>query len=465
MNPLIKVREEEPKQLSPVKRIITEELNLCEFPFTALTTQRNFTPLKFSDTITLKGQKIQREWTVDGSLRYGTPIAIDELAFLVGISLFDENAYEGCFSTYQFCKAAKWATSGHYYKIFYDSSLRLGLANIDAKCSFWKKEGEHKGKYLARKVFHLLDEVKLYGMEKTGDEETDEHIWDFNYNYWKLSKTIFESIKAGNIKPTNLDFYLSLEKPISRRQYRFYDKKFYNQGILHLNVETLAHEHIGLSRNTDLWDIKHKLDKGHAELAKANYLKTWKYKENVLIIERAPLKNIVSVSIELKNKKTNSARELVNHFHTQLGRGDAQVSPLELKQAGKLIRDYGPNQAKEIVRFALSKRNTTEPCVFGYVITHLNDAVKELVAAKERNDQETKKQEEQARQQEEAKKVESEKQKLLNFFASLSEETQDQIQTKADKIFKEEYHSYGGELSREFALLEAIRTYKKCPAL
>jgi hypothetical protein len=440
-------------------KTVYEELNICEFPVTVLSTQPVHKTYEAKDTIILDSEIVERKWIIDGSIKLGIPIAIDESTLIIILSYFTEtiktasNLHDIGFSSFDFLKKAKWPIDEPHYAILHRSLLRLALAKYRTIRSFFKKEGQKKGRYMEEHIFSLFDDVKIYGLNPTGDEEIDFHIWDMKYHHIRLSQTLVESIKSGNIKPTDFDFYLSLEKPITRRQYRYYDKRFYQQGIFSIDIERLAFGHLGLMKqgymkgNTiDKYTLQRTLDVGHKELQKKGYIKSWKYERGYLIVERAPQKNIEPVVIDVKQlptkiqqKKKKSeliykAKDLVMKFHTSLNHVVFEIPPSELKSAAKLLRDYGIELTNYIVDYAIwnikDKKAESSVRSFGYVMSFVNEAIESYTKEQQEKEKE-KKVEQEIKQREETDK---EREKYLSKFRDLQQEQQEEIRNKAIEI-------------------------------
>jgi hypothetical protein len=463
MKNINKKKNKEPEiQIQTGYRTIYEELNLCEFPITVVSTQPVYEPYEAKDTIVLNSEIVERKWIIDGSIKLGIPIAIDEDSLMVILDYFSENikisnnTFDIGFSSFDFLKKAKWPINEPHYTMLYKSLLRLALAKYRTIRSFFKKEGQKKGRYMEEHIFSLFDEVKIYGLNPTGDEEIDFHIWDMKYHHIRLSQTLIESIKSGNIKPTNLDFYLSLEKPIARRQYRYYDKRFYQQGIFSMNIERLAFGHLGLMKqgymkgNTiDKYTLQRTLDVGHKELQKKGYIKSWKYKHGYLIVERAPQKNIESVVIDVKQLPTNSeiqqkkkkseliykAKDLVMKFHTALNHVVFEIPSSELKSAAKLLRECGVELTNYIVDYAIwqikDKKAESSVRSFGYVMSFVNEAIESYT----KEQQEKKKEKEVEQEIKQREEINKERERYLSKFRDLQQEQQEEIRNKAIEIF------------------------------
>ena len=70
---------------------------------------------------------------------------------------------------------------------------------------------------------------------------------------------IFQSFQSGNLKQLDLEFYLSLRLPTTKRMFRFLDKRFYRRARLDFDLRTLACEHIGMSRSYAPTELKRRL--------------------------------------------------------------------------------------------------------------------------------------------------------------------------------------------------------------
>jgi len=439
-------------------KTIYEELNICEFPVTVLSTQPVHKPYEAKDTIILDSEIVERKWIIDGSIKLGIPIAIDESTLIIILSYFTEtiktasNLHDIGFSSFDFLKKAKWPINEEHYSMLYKSLLRLALAKYRTIRSFFKKEGQKKGRYMDEHIFSLFDDVKIYGLNPTGDEEIDFHIWDMKYHHIRLSQTLIESIKSGNIKPTNLEFYLSLEKPIAKRQYRYYDKRFYQQGIFSIDIERLAFGHLGLMKqgyikgNTiDKYTLQRTLDVGHKELQEKGYIKSWKYEHGYLTVERAPQKNIEPVVIDVKQLPTKKksemiykAKDLVMKFHTTLNHVVFEIPPSELKSAAKLLRDYGVELANYIVDYAIcrikEKGNGSNIRSFGYVMIFINSAI-EAYKEEQQEKENIKKIEKSVKENSDAR---SEFEKYINKYKNLPKEKQEKLWSKAIELLKQQ---------------------------
>ena len=138
--------------------------------------------------------------------------------------------------------------------------------------------------------FHVLDNVTLYDRErrkraggkaakpgskpatgrrpkKTGAEGDPLPLSSFRWN-----EVIFESFQSGNLKQLDLEFYLKLRLPTTKRMFRFLDKRFYRRARLDFDLKTLACEHIGMSRSYAPTELKRRLRPALEELEQLGFL-------------------------------------------------------------------------------------------------------------------------------------------------------------------------------------------------
>ena len=83
---------------------------------------------------------------------------------------------------------------------------------------------------------------------------------------------IFESFQSGNLKQLDLEFYLSLRLPTTKRMFRFLDKRFYRRARVEFVLRTLACEHIGMSRSYAPTELKRRLKPALEELEQLGFL-------------------------------------------------------------------------------------------------------------------------------------------------------------------------------------------------
>jgi hypothetical protein len=83
---------------------------------------------------------------------------------------------------------------------------------------------------------------------------------------------IFRSFQSGNLKQIDLEFYLKLRLPTTKRVFRFLDKRFYRCERIEFDLRTFACEHIGLSRSYKPTELKRRLRPAITELEQQGFL-------------------------------------------------------------------------------------------------------------------------------------------------------------------------------------------------
>ena len=97
---------------------------------------------------------------------------------------------------------------------------------------------------------------------------------------------IFQSFQSGNLKQLDLEFYLRLRLPTTKRMYRFLDKRFYRRSRLDFDLRTLACEHIGLSRSYAPTELKRRLKPALEELEQLGFLEPLSPEERYSYVKR-----------------------------------------------------------------------------------------------------------------------------------------------------------------------------------
>ena len=254
-----------------------DEMNFAEFPLGTMTERVDPTAktLVFQDEIFDKSQNmpVKRTLTITSSDAHGLPTSVDDEVLLGLIQLSKLNKFQSrkvYFSRYQLLKLLRWPFSGQSYARI-DQALNRWIGVTLYYDNAWRDKTVNK--WVSEK-FHVLDNVKVY-QEKTPNPSKDDSDRDpeIGASYFIWNETVFRSFEHGNIKALDYDFVLGLQSTIGRRLYRFLDKRFYHTARYEISLKTLACEHVGLSRNTALGDLKRKLGIAIEELERKGFLK------------------------------------------------------------------------------------------------------------------------------------------------------------------------------------------------
>jgi Replication initiator protein A len=241
-----------------------DEMNLAEWPTTLLSDHApdDVKTLRFED-----GQG--GHLTITGSDAYGLPTASDAdvLIGLIQLTKFRNNFTEAKvhFTRYELLCLLNWHNIGKNYRRL-DQSLNrwMGVTLYYDGCWYdnrTKKPGSLK--------MHIIETVVIFDGSGKDEASGSLPLSSFTWN-----KTFMESCQADNLKRLDLETYFSLRSAISKRIYRFLDKKFYHRDAIEFDLHDFALEHVGLSRSYagNAGKIKEKLKAALEELESKGFL-------------------------------------------------------------------------------------------------------------------------------------------------------------------------------------------------
>jgi len=253
-----------------------DELNLAEFPITLLTNRvpEGCKTLVFEDSIhdQQAGEMIRRKVTITGGDAYGLPTAADDeiLVALLQLTRLSNDFTEPRvhFTRYELIRLLGWPDDGKSYGRVEESLNRWMGVTLYYDKAWWNKDAQS---WVSEK-FHILEHVSLVDpptrrrLRARGRDELA--LSSFTWN-----QVVFQSFRADNLKRLDLDTYFALKSAVSKRMFRFLDKRFYHRRRWEFDLKEFAFEHIGLARSyTDSGQIKAKLDPAIEELAAAGFL-------------------------------------------------------------------------------------------------------------------------------------------------------------------------------------------------
>lgn len=261
------------RDLQAPLRLGKDELNLSEFPFAMLHSR----PPK-NAPLTLEFRDGDREWTVEGSARYGLPLAPDIEAYVVLMEMTREQGFP---VQVEFCrrdliKRLGWDPNGRSYDRLTLSLDRLVGVTIRTRNAFYDAS---QRRWASKEAFHILERYKI--MDGTPAGRAQPTLFP---SWIRWSPELYANMQAGYIKSLDVGLFLSLRSAISQALYRYLDKKRGgdNKPCFRISVRTLVFEHLGLSRSYYPSEAKHKLKPAHAELMEVGFLSR---------VEYAPMKN------------------------------------------------------------------------------------------------------------------------------------------------------------------------------
>lgn len=255
-----------------------DEMNLAEFAL-GLASDRNLKECKTierSQTSYLPdGTRVDQTWTITGSDKHGLPRAGDDDILLAVIKLaFDQGLEDRRvhFSRYEILELLELDHKGRNYDRIEDALQRLSGVRILAKNAFW----DNSRKSYISTSFGIIDNYRIIeGNRKLNSQP------EMPFTYINFNEEFFNSMKAGNVKRLDMNFYNGLKSSIAKRLYRYLDKRRYRKPIFSMDVHTLAIVNLGLdvTRDTYFSQIKQRLEVAHNELHEKGFLGDWEYRQ------------------------------------------------------------------------------------------------------------------------------------------------------------------------------------------
>jgi hypothetical protein len=268
-----------------------DELNLAEFPIAALADRvpDGQLSLVFEDRLEQReGPPIVRRLTITGSPKNGLPTALDDEVMVGLIQLTKRrNSFNDprvTFSRYEMIELLGWPQSGQSYQRIEEALHRWVGVVLMYENAWW----DNAAKSWVDETFHILDNVTLYDRERRmpgrpagsgaaagkrgikrggAGGEAPLPLSSFRWN-----EVIFRSFQSGNLKQLDLDFFLSLKLPTTKRMFRFLDKRFYRRERIDFDLKTFACNHIGMSKTYAPTELKRRLRPALDELEEKGFL-------------------------------------------------------------------------------------------------------------------------------------------------------------------------------------------------
>lgn len=258
------------------REIYRDELNFAEFPLASLSTSlpKEQKTLEFTDEIFDKSanKRVQRRLTITASDKYGLPTAMDDEVILGLIQLTgrtdfaDRRVY---FTRYELLKLLNWPdTTRNYHRLEQSLNRWLGVTLYYEK-AWWSKDEQS----WVNEGFHILDHVQILDQERQR-RASKRDIEQAGKSSFVWNDIVFSSFKAGYLKQIDFEFYKNLESAVSKRLYRFLDKRFYHRQRLEFDLRAFSCEHIGLSKNYHNGELKRVLTPAIRELETLGFIET-----------------------------------------------------------------------------------------------------------------------------------------------------------------------------------------------
>lgn len=406
-----------------------DEMNLAEFPVTLLTDR----PSKTVKTLTFEDG--HGKLTITASDDYGLPTApdADVLIALIYLTKQRNNFTDATvqFSRYELLKLLGWDDHSRSYRRL-DESLRrwVGVTLRYDKCWY-----DNSIKCRVDASFHLIDRAVIYDQEVRRTLRARQQTLPLSSFTW--GRDFFASCQADNIKRLDLNTYFALRSSVSKRLYRFLDKRFYLRAEWVFDLRELAFEHVGLSRSYPASKIKEKLRPALEELEGIGFLVPmtpadryicqsrgeWRirmiHQTTTVLAKPEPEPTGLENELVIRGVTASTARDVVSEFPGERVREQIERADfLRAKRPGK-VKDLGAYLVRAI------KDDFAPPP--GY--ESRTDRARREAADRERQLQE------QQRRQQEAKAKEREREEealVMNYWKGLTPE--DQARVEADAL-------------------------------
>lgn len=246
-----------------------DEMNLAEFPFAKLNSRDDRSIIEYSGWYTdPEGNRNSQKWVVRSATGLGLPSELGERIVMALIAFTADQGFESPkveFSIYQLLKALGVSRNKRQYTLIEQQLKKLVGITIDSENAFW--DHEKKKRISTTTAFHLIEKVWLRHQEE-GEIHKKANA---SYGYIVWSETVWNSFKAGYIKSLDLDFYYGLPKPLSRRLYRFLDKRMRYQDEYEIDIFDLANR-LGCARYESPSQVKRVLQPAFEPLIENGFL-------------------------------------------------------------------------------------------------------------------------------------------------------------------------------------------------
>jgi hypothetical protein len=124
----------------------------------------------------------------------------------------------------------------------------------------------------------ILDDVVI--VEEMPGRRSRRGQLPLSYIVW--NEQFFNSLRDGYVRAIDLEKYLSFSRPLTKKLYRFLDKKFYDKKPkFEMDLRVLAHEHLGVQRGYRYdSDLKKTMKPAHEDLIRIGFLREVEYRKS-----------------------------------------------------------------------------------------------------------------------------------------------------------------------------------------
>lgn len=330
-----------------------DELNLAEFPIAALTDRvpDGQSTLVFEDHLEQRdGPPIVRRLSISGHGKLGLPVALDDqvIVGLIQLTKRHNNFTDPRvhFSRYELIELLGWPQDGHSYRRIEEALNRWVGVVLSYENAWW----DNDEKSWVDETFHIIDNVSLYDRERAMKASAAKGKRPKPLSSFRWNEVMFRSFQANNLKQLDLEFYLDLRLPTSKRLYRFLDKRFFQRERVDFDLRVLACEHVGMSREYAPTELKRRLRPALEELEKSGFLEPLGENEKYVNVEkgkwrilfvRGPRRRAEEESARSLNTAEALQRELTERqVHYQVARDLVAKHPLDRIRAKIEVFDW-----------------------------------------------------------------------------------------------------------------------------
>lgn len=276
----------------------TKDLLLfCEYPFATLSDGRGKAgALQIANRIEHEwnvvdpqsGKTVRALWQVIGDEELGLPTAQDELVYLVLMQLSREQGFPELvrFTRHDLLKRLRWSDDAHRYEDIEMALRRLSGVRIYAENVMRPVPGKPGMTSFGTTGSSLIGDFYLEkeppGRKKSASQKTEgesETARDVPLeprkpvSHFTWSRPLQELLREGQIRSLDLNFVLSLHRPLSLRLVRYLGKKAYDgKDSFEIGLTLLCSLHLGMTPSPHESTLKHRLKAAHDELIGCNFL-------------------------------------------------------------------------------------------------------------------------------------------------------------------------------------------------
>ena len=369
-----------------------DELNLADFPISVLQWQQpsNQDGAKLQ-TVTydstrydpLARRRIPQRVTL--SSEEGLPTPSDERVVL-GLLYVAKRANDFAdakvsFHPNELLRILRWPANVQHYHRLRDALRRLTALTIRYENAWFDIEGRQYEQEFATGIIASYRLARLKRGPKSGAEAPASWI------EWRPA--FLRSLQKGSLKRLDLDAVFALRLPIAQRMYRFLDKRFYHSRRVELDVLDFACGHIGVTRTTNIAEVKRRLLPAIAELERIGLIQPalegrfFKLRRGAWQVhfEHGGQPKAAPEAKTTARPDLSPEVAIVRQWHL-LWTGAKDVTPTaaELACAKGLIEQFGLAKVQDLIPVLVERMKQKWPAAktFGAVRSYVAEAVAEL---------------------------------------------------------------------------------------